>query len=365
MGDYSRNGQSGELSKTIDKARKRRSSSRKRKGALIAATLVAGGLLAGGLALANSGDVPPHEERAAYLVKNLQEGKPHSLKYSPYFQVGKMVSKDGWLASSAIQYGHTGSVAVGVLDASPNDGDASIDFAYLILADRSGQRVCLVPDEELGELEDKMDEHYEVSSDAWYRALTEGNESIEGALGRDEYVQMYELCEGRWQAAGDNALESVMNPAEDIPSHEERVAYFISEYSNEWFEMKYSPDFSEAHAWSSLRNHFWVYAAYPKKEGSRASKHIGVVDGADKDEPADGEPDWAWAAVPGGRNGSSCHIEYSKLPEDVQEMLDEFYEAGSEGFYRHVTDGTESYEGNMGDDEFLEFFNTCKELQEN
>ncbi len=151
----------------------------------------------------------------------------------------------------------------------------------------------------------------------------------------------------------------------DIPSHEERVAYFIDEYDDEWFRMEYSPDFSEANAWSTAREHLWVYITYPKEPGVRESKHIGVVDGLNKDDPADGTPDWTWASLPSGRIGSSCHIEYALLPEHLQDMLLKHYVAGSEGFYRHVTEGTESYEGNIGDDEFEEFFSTCKSLTEN
>ncbi len=361
MGEYSHQGQSRELSDAISKAKGGHSG--RTKYALVGATLLAaGGLLAGGLALADSGDVPPHEERVAYLMKNLPEGKPHSLKYSPYFQVGKMVSKDGWLASTAIQYGHTGSAAAGVLDASADDGDASIDFAYLILADRSGERLCVIPDEELGELEEKMDEHYVVSTDAWYRALTEGNESIEGALGRDEYVQMFTLCKGRWQAAGDDALESVMESAEDVPPHEERVAYLLREHPDTQFQMDYAPDFVLARGWITGREHVWV-SLYSMSSSPQLSKVLGIIDGASRDNSADGTLDWVWGKLPlGDGTGIFCMTEYGNLPAEMREDLAGHYVISSEAYYLHFKEGLGEYESTAGEEQFREFMEIAKGL---
>lgn len=69
MGEYSHGGQLGELSDALRRAKGGHPG--RRKCALVGATLLAaGGLLAGGLALADSGDVPPHGERLAYFLKN-------------------------------------------------------------------------------------------------------------------------------------------------------------------------------------------------------------------------------------------------------------------------------------------------------
>lgn len=174
------------------------------------AALVAGGLAALALVGLSAADapegVPPHEERIAYLREHLQPSKQYDLEYEPptFFNKGAMaLSPSGALQSAALMLQRYYTIVVGMIDTTPGDKDTSIDSAYLLLASSSGYSLCTLPDERLGPLEATFDRHYELSTDAWYRSLTEGNTSIEGAISEGEYNSMMELCRGRWESQND------------------------------------------------------------------------------------------------------------------------------------------------------------------
>lgn len=204
MVEYSRNGQSGDLSKTIDKARKRRSGRKKgaAKAALIGATLIAAGtLVAGGLAPGNPGDVPPHEERAAYLVRNLPKANGPGVLYSPYFKFGEMLSYNGKLVTSIARISLGGLKWIWVTDDDALN-DPEIDTVHAATFNLKGPLECTLDKDELPDLADTIDDQYELYTEAYYRYLHGGSKRMTGLIGKEEWIIISDACEGRWHRPG-------------------------------------------------------------------------------------------------------------------------------------------------------------------
>lgn len=148
---------------------------------------------------------------------------------------------------------------------------------------------------------------------------------------------------------------------EGLPSHDERVAYMLSEHRDEQFTLGYKPHFVSAWGWSSERQHLWLVL---QGEGDPKTREVlGVVDGHDREDAADGTLDWAYATMLGGGLQNSCFIEVDLLPEGMQDELDSHYRLGTGAFYRYFTEGRRNYGGEVGQDFLLAFYRTCRDLQ--
>ena len=197
MREYTRNGQYGDLSEAVDKATKRRSGRKKGKGALIAATLIAGGLIGGGLALVNSGDVPPHEERVEYITKN-HRGAHFFLPYkSPGFQkatfsvprngaIHTVLDLDFW------KYSH-------MMEFVDNSADGTLDRISAEDVWKGGKGKVIACSADFGQLPESMQEkysdHYENSSEAIYLYFTDDKDSLESNITDTDVYDFLTFCE--------------------------------------------------------------------------------------------------------------------------------------------------------------------------
>lgn len=203
MENYSRKEQYGCLSDAVGKAKKGRSGKWGKTALAAAALLTAGGIIAGGLAPADPyGPVPPHEERAAYLVKHLPPDYGPNLRYSPHFRWADMISYDDALVAPLSRISLKGFHTMWLKD---NDAlnNPEIDTVHAGIWDLKGRRECKLDVDELPGLEETIELQYELATEAFYLALTEEKKTMEGLLGEDEWDIIVDACEGKWFKPGE------------------------------------------------------------------------------------------------------------------------------------------------------------------
>lgn len=148
----------------------------------------------------------------------------------------------------------------------------------------------------------------------------------------------------------------------DVPPHEERVAYLIREHPDTRFQMDYAPDFVLARGWITEREHVWV-SLYSTSGPPQLSKTLSVIDGASRDNSADGTLDWVWGKLPlEDGNALLCMVEYGNLPAEMREDLAGHYVISSEAYYLHFEKGLGKYESTAGEEQFREFMEIAKGL---
>lgn len=347
-----------------------------KKAASILFTAAALGAAAIGIGSRDSSSedgVPPHGERIAFLRENLRENKTYSLRYSPYFRSGVMASSQGMLLTGALDYGRTGALAFGMIDAAEsNDGTA--DYGFLQLASRSGQRTCLIEDEELGSLEGVMDEHYAIATDAWYRSLTEGNGSVEGLLGRAEMEEMFSLCEGKWQSREDVEPEiGELLDAMGIPPHLERIAFLEKNLlalsmgvdSKYFTKVIFAYDDGRGNsqgddAGASTRQGI-IYTMLERSNYVRPL-HYEMLSIRDLPYTETGEVDMVYLYYFDATSGEDRKCElwrYQIRDDDLLARLDAHYEASTEAAYRGLTEGLRSYRPGLTGQDYDRLWEFC------
>ncbi|MBS3164246.1 hypothetical protein J4439_02335 [Candidatus Woesearchaeota archaeon] len=310
--------------------------------AKVAASIAAGlAVLAGTLAQ----DVPPHQDRVSYLSQHLTE-QPHWLQSSGYFSRGLMLTAQGQLASAYVRQRLATVQALGTIDA---DLDGEVDMNIAAVGSPRGGRQCLF---EAGD--PAFQQNYEVSTDAWYRALTEGNTRVEPVIGESQWERAEELCEGRWQAGG---LESVMQ----IPGHRERIAYLERHLLGQ--SMEYSPYFEKAIAFTedprSQTQHVTLGVMVTKLLGNHPFR-FRLLSIRDIPPGNDGTVDTVVLFDINGDDELRCTLWAEDLPEGLQATLNEHYENSTEATYLALTEGKKGYSSVIGEREFLALRDLCR-----
>ena len=316
--------------------------------------------------------VPPHGERIAFLRQNLRENKTYSLRYSPDFRNGVMASSQGMLLTGAIDYGRSDAVAVGMIDAAESN-DGTVDYSFLSLASRSGQRTCVIEDEELGDLEGVMDRHYVLATDAWYRALTEGNDHVEGLLGRPEMEEMFSLCEGRWQAREEVEPEIIeLIDAMGIPTHVERIAFLEKnllslrmDVDSEYFTkviFAYDDGRGDSQDDADAAKRQGIIYTMLERSNYVRPLHYEMLSIRDLPFTESGEVDMVYLSYFDSTSGEDWRCElwrYQITDDGLLERLDAHYEASTEAAYRGLTEGATRYTPGVGEQEFDQLKEFC------
>ena len=188
-------------------------------------------------------------------------------------------------------------------------------------------------------------EDYEALSEEMDSALEAKTKRTQGLRG---------LCRAALVAGGLAALAAaglaIADAPERIPPHDERVAYLISEHPDTRFQMGYAPDFVLSNGWITEREHVWV-SLTSTPDSPQLSKVLGVIDGASRDNSADGTLDWVWGKLPLG-DGSAllCMVEYGALPAKMRQDFAGHYAISSEAYYLRFEEGLKEYESTAGEE---------------
>ncbi len=175
---------------------------------VLAATAGVGYALAGS-DVQSTTTVPPHEERAAYLVENLRSDYGPNVRYSPYFKWADMITYDNALVSPLAKISLRRGFHTMWLKDNDAINDLGIDTVHAAIWDLKGRRECMLSIDELPGLQDTIETQYELTTEAMYLALTEDKDTMEGLIGEEEWIVITDACEGKWRHPNDRDSTSL------------------------------------------------------------------------------------------------------------------------------------------------------------
>lgn len=158
--------------------------------------IVATGLLALGAALGGCGpQVPPHEVRVEYLRRELYPDGSIDFIALSYFNMMNINAVDGWdLSFSYLKPKPTSLRMITGLDRDGTN-DGTFDDLLVLEVTLKGKRGCELDRSDLPEdLRGKVDEQYELSTEAGYIARALHRKAFRGVLDKDDFEELLGLC---------------------------------------------------------------------------------------------------------------------------------------------------------------------------